>query len=233
MTAQIELPPGFGTWEQIVPGLLRIFTACGATQRPDPQTGQFTRLYPKWEAAWKDRRGSGDFIHPVLGFGLFLKITSVAEIGWDDWTYDLLDTGLVVASDPTHQYDVYETQSGIRTITLQAQYWSTEEMDTLNGMLLMSRLKLKLDSDAARQQLLAINVDYTDVGPSRDMATTWNGRRWSITSADFTLNCAVVMTDTDPVGYIDRVIMTSHVQAGEQDVTSSLQQNNETLPPEE
>ncbi len=226
----------FGTWEQIVPEVLAVFSAVGIRQRYAPggsfNNPLFNHRFPEWKAAWKDRRFAAQSINPAIGAQLLIKLTSITTLGWDESAYGLLDTGLAVGEEATGVEDVFQTQSGNRVFIIQAQFWTTEEMDTLNGMLLMERLKTRMDANYARSRLLAVNVDFADVTNSRDMTTTIDGVQWSVVSADFSFGAVILETEPNTVGYIERVIMTSHEQNGGTDVQASLRQINETLPEE-
>lgn len=226
----------FGTWEQIIPEVLSVFSAVGIRQKYAPggsfNNPLFNHRFPEWKAAWKDRREGSNFINPGHGAQLLIKLTSIVTLGWDETVYAMLDTGAAVGEPETGAQDVFQTLSGNRKFTIQAQFWVTQESDLLSGMLLMERLKTRMDASYARSRLLAVNVDFTDVTNSRDMTTEVDGIQWSVVSADFTFSAVILETEPNEVGYIERVIMSSHEQHGNQDVQASLRQINETLPKE-
>lgn len=216
-------------WIDIKKTLIEVFTNVAVDQITSPGGIHLPFETPAWMAEWKDRRVS--FIHPGQGHALYLKITSVIGRGWDDWTYPEKDTGLAAGEAATGVIDVFETVSGMRRFTLQAQDWSIEETDEVSSFNVIERLRSRMEYNSSRQRLLASNIDFTDVGASRDMTATIDKKRFSITALDFTFTACVIETDPIPTGYFTHVILTSHEQAGGVDVQPSLRMINETLPP--
>lgn len=218
-------------WIEIRKALLDCFTRCAVDQITSEGGINLPFETPEWVAEWKERRA--EFIHPLQRHALYLKITSISSKGWDDQAHEEVDTGLVQGKPATGITDVFETLSGIRRITLQVQSWCLEETDELSSINIIERLRTFVDYNSTRQRLLAANIDFTNMGPSRDMTATVKGKRYSITAADFVFSACVIETDTIPTGYIERIILTSHEQAGGEDVHSVLRMIEETLPPED
>lgn len=221
---------GFGTWERIIPELLSIFSNIGLKQIYAPGR-VFTQNFPEWKAAWKDRKESSDYIDPRQGAKLTIKFTSTVQMGWDDWNWEEFDTGLIIGEPATGKTDLYQTASGMRKFTINAQFMTTEETDQRNAHTLMEQLQTRMGLDYALQRLLAVNVDYSEAGVTRDMTKTMNGHRWCIASCDFTFVAGIIQTEPNPTGWIATVIMSSHEQNNGVDVQASLRQINERLPP--
>lgn len=218
-------------WIDIRKAFIEVFSAVAVDQITSEGGVNLPFETPEWRAEWKERRA--EFIHPLQGHALYLKIGSIVGRGWDDWSFDEQDTGLVAGKEATGNVDVFQTVSGLRRITLQIQSWCLEESDEISSINIIERLRTHLEFDSSRQRLLAANIDFTDFGPSRDMTATVKGKRYSITAAELVFNACVIETDTIPTGYFSRIILTSHEQAGGEDVRSVLRMIEETLPPED
>lgn len=216
-------------WKRIKPALIDVFTKVGADQITSPGGVHLPFETPEWIAQWRDRRV--EFIHPGQGYGLFLKITNIVGLGWDDITYESLDTGIMAGLPASGVIDVFETTSGIRKFKLQAQVVCDEESDDLSAADVVERLRDRMWFNSSIQQLLAVNVAIVDIGNARDMMTTIGKKRMSVVNLDFDFAACVISTDPIPTGYIEHVILTSHEQAGGVDVDASLRMIAELLPP--
>ncbi len=214
-------------WKAIRVGLIDVFTFCAADQITSPGGVHLPFETPAWAAEWKDRRVT--MIHPGQGMALYLKINTIVGRGWDDYTWEELDTGLVQGKAATNETDVYEVSSGLRRFTLQAQCWSIEESDDFNSSDVIERIRTRMYWERNIQRLLECNVDCSDILNSRDMTATIDKKRFSVTALDFVFTACVVETDPIPTGWIEHVIVTSHEQAGGDDVTSSLRMIEETF----
>lgn len=214
-------------WKAIRLGLIDVFTFCAADQITSPGGIHLPFETPAWSAEWKDRRIT--MIHPGQGFALYLKINTITGRGWDDYAWEMLDTGLVAGEAPTGIFDSYEVSSGLRRFTLQAQCWSLEETDDHNSSDIIERLRTRMYWQRNIDKLLEVNVDCSDILNSRDMTATIDRKRFSITALDFVFTACVVETDPIPTGYIEHVIITSHEQAGGEDVQPSLRMIEEEL----
>ena len=216
-------------WKAIRPVLIDVFTEAAADQIVSAGGMNLPFETPVWAAQWKDRRVT--FIHPGQGHALYLKIGTIVGRGWDDHTFEMLDTGLAVGLPATGIQNVFEVTSGLRKFTLQAQDWCLEESEDRNSSDIIERLRSRLDWGRLRQKFLDVNVDLTDTLGSRDMTATIDRKRFSITAIDFVFTACVIETDPIPTGWIEHAIITSHEQAGGVDVKASLRMIAEELPP--
>lgn len=218
-------------WTQVAPVLIALFTKAAVTQITSPGGVHLPYETPEWNAEWKNRRGP--FIHPGQQLSLQLKVTSVVGKGWDENSFEELDTGTAVGEAPTGLTNVYEVTSGLRRFTLNVQAWVTEETDALSAQGVIDRVVTRMDTTANREQLLGVNVDLTDVGATRAMEAKYDNRLWNVVSVDFVFTACFTDTDIVPVGWIERIVLTSHEQNAGVDVQASLRMVEETLPPEE
>jgi hypothetical protein len=217
-------------WRDIRAALIEVFTKAAVDQITSEGGVHLPFETPAWAAEWKDRKVS--FIHPLQGHALYLKVTTVVGRGWDESAFREFDTGLIAGNEASGETDVYEATSGLRRFTVQVQSYSLFETEELSSFDIIQRVCSRLDKYSSRQRLLEANVDLTDVGPTRDMTATVDKKRVSVTSVDFTFTACVIDIDPIPVGYFDRIILTSHEQADGEDATSSLRMIEETLPPD-
>lgn len=228
-------------WKQILPVLIEVFTRCAVTQVTSPGGVHKPLETPPWSAEWKER--SATFVHPLVKARLELQITSVVGVGNDDSRKEELDTGVVAGEAaglppeeivPSGQTDLFETVVGLRRFVVQAQAWVPENTDSWSAHHIIERLRTRMDFDSSRQSLLAVNVDFTDVGASRPMNARKDGKLWSVVSIDFTFTAGINETDPIPLGWIERIVLSSHEQhAPGNEVSASLRMIEETLPPEE
>lgn len=219
-------------WSTIKPVLIAAFTRCAIMKQITSPGGVHEPLKtPAFEAEWKERARKA--INPLYNFALYIQITSCVGVGGDDLSYAEQDTGIAAGEAASNVTDVFETLSGLRRFVLQVQAHSLENTDALDGHTIIERIRTRLDGSGPRAMLLDANIDFTDVGASRDMTMTKDGKRWSVVSCDFTFTAAINETDPIPVGWIEQVIMTSHEQNAGIDVQASLRMIEETLPPDE
>lgn len=220
------------TWETVLPGLLNLFSAVSVKQVTAPG-GVFDHQYPEWRAAWKDRKESSDFIHPHHHFQMLLKMTTCQAVGPVEKYYEMVDTGLAVGLPATGEQNLFELLGTYRKFTIQAQVWTTEETDDVLAMPILDRAATRLNGEWAQQRLIALNVDLTDTYAIRDLTRTIDGHQWSIASLDFLFTACLISVEPDPVGWIEKVVLTSHEQVSPGvDVSASLRMVNEQLPPD-
>lgn len=228
-------------WKQIMPVLIRLFTRCAVRQVTSPGGVHKPLETPPWSAEWKER--SATFVHPIIQARLELQITSCVGVGNDMVEKTELDTGVVAGNAeglppeqivPSGATDLYDVVSGLRRFVVQAQAWVPQNTDSWSAHEVIERLRTRMDFDSTRRELLDVNVDFTDVGASRAMPARKDGKLWSVVSLDFTFTAAINETDPIPVGWIERIILSSHEQhAPGEEVSASLRMNDEMLPPEE
>lgn len=216
-------------WARMRPVLIDVFTECATDQITSPGGVHLPFETPAFSAEWKDTRVN--FIHPLQGFALYLKILTVVGRGWDDYSWEMLDTGLAAGKPATNVFDVFEVSSGMRRFTLQAQIWCPVESDEVNAGDIAERIRTRMYWERNIQALLAVNIDPTDILQARDTSAVMDRKHWGIVSMDFIFTACVIETDPIPTGWIEHVILTSHEQEGGVDVAASLRMIDETLPP--
>lgn len=217
-------------WSTIKPAILSLLTDVAVDQITSAGGVHELLKTPKWNAEWGARRVQ--FIHPLQKQALYAKVTSCVAVGWDDTAFVELDTGLAVGLPASGITDVFEQTSGLRKFVLNLQSWVLEEDDERWAIAVLERVRTYTDFTSSRARLLAVNVDLTDCGPSRDISKTIDKKVWSIGSMDITLTACVNAVDPIPVGWIERVILTSHEQEADGiDVDANLRMVAEVLPP--
>lgn len=187
-------------WSAICPVLVQVFTSIAADQLAAPA--------PSWKAEWSDRHR--DYVHPGQELALYLKVTSCVTIGEDEDRYD--DDGNV-------------TQTGLRRFVLNVQAEVTEDADSKSAIQTLERIRTRLRRQSVLDALLDVDVALVEVGTTQNVSSTFDKRVWSIGNLDVTFCAAVNDTDPVPVGWIERVVLSSNVQGA----LSNF--NNEEIPP--
>lgn len=217
-------------WSVVAPVLVQLFADLAVNQVKN-ESDAFDVTHPEWKPEWADRPVGAT--HVLQQVTMTMRVATVSST-FDENRLEMLDTGLVAGLPATSTYDLFETAVGFRKFVLQVQAWVLQDQDTLMAIGTIERLKTRLGWNSSLQRLLAINVDLTDIGPTRNMSAPKDGRQWSVASMDVTLTAAFEETDTVAVGFIERVVISSHVQAAEgDDLPAPLQMVDEVLPPEE
>jgi hypothetical protein len=218
-------------WPTVLDTILQVFTQIATDQITLPSGKQDPILAPAWTAEWKGRAGS--YTHPGQGFSLFLKVTDIQPLGWDEKNFPTLDTGLAVGDPATDEFNTYQQNSGMRQMNLQVQVESTEDLDDLFAVKVLDRIQTCLGWDSVIDQFLAINVDITDyrVRPIRDVKVAFDNRFLSAASMDVTLTACIISTDPSPTGYVATIVMTSHAQINGVDVPVPLNVLDDDIPP--
>lgn len=187
-------------WSAISPVLVHVFTSIAVDQRPAPS--------PAWTAEWSDRHR--DYIHPEQELALYLKVTSCVTIGEDE---DRVDD------------DGYVTQTGLRRFVLNLQAEVSEDQDNKSAIQTLERIRTRLRRQSVIDALLGVDVALVEVGTTQNVSATFDKRVWSIGNLDVTFCAAVNDTDPVPVGWIERVVLSSNIQGA----LSNFE--NEEIPP--
>lgn len=201
-------------WSEINPALIALFTELAVDQvktvaEPGGKPYHDALQTPEWSAQWRERPGASEFIHPQQALALFLKVTSCVGVGGDEFRYE---EQTIDVADGEPVTDLVETICGLRRFVLQVQAWSLEETDAQSAMNTLERLRTRLNRQSSYDRMLAVNVDITDCGPTANMTATYEKRRWSIASMDVTFTAAINDVDPVPVGWIERIVLSSDIE---------------------
>ena len=183
-----------------------------------------------WNAEWSERSEANRMIHPKQGGALYLKITSCVGVGGGENVREMLTFD---NADGVPVTDLYEVNYDIHRFNLQVQAWETEHSDAHWAFETLETLRTRLGWASSLRRLLAVNVDLTDIGTATKISQTINKRRWSIGSMDLTFTAVFSELDPVPVGWIERIVLTSHAQVEGSDMPLPPNVTNDVIPPED
>lgn len=180
-------------WTTINPVLLDVFRECALDT---------ARSGDKFKAEWKDRPAS--FMDPAQKLALLLKVTNVAELAEDETRYDETTTGGITT--------VTSSQTGQRKFTLQVQALVPEQTDEQWCMATLERVRMRLRRPRVLEQLLDVDVALISCGPAIPVQFKDKGRVFSSGTMDVVFGA--VANEDDPIssGWIQYLVISSHVQ---------------------
>lgn len=201
-------------WTKINPVLIDLFSRM--VREPDAH---------EWSAEWKE--APRQFINPIQQGALTLKVTSCVGVGEDEIRREMreiLVEGVVVT-------DLVEVVCGIRRFVLRVEAQATEHTDAVWAMQTLERIRTRLSRPSVLGELNAVDVAVVGVGTSTKASATIDKRVSSIGFLDVTMTTVVNEADDVPVGWIERVIVTSHVKnPGGEELPAPPNWVNETIP---
>lgn len=219
-------------WAAIRPVLIEVVTRCAVDQikapasPPEEPLPFFDLNHPEFSADWRERRQPA--IQTNQEVQVDLKITTVSTVGNDDWRYTMQE---VEGSDPPTQ-DLFQSIEGLRRVVCQIKATTMQEEDSFWAVGVLERVRTRLDWNSSRQALLAVGVDYTDCLAVNDTTFTDDGRRVSAATLDVVFTMVSNDTDPIPIGWIERIIHTSHIKdPGGTELPRPPNVVNEVLPP--
>lgn len=201
-------------WSTVAPGLKALFSDMALAEA----------VSPEFLAQWAE--GAKETTHPEVGMDLTLKITSVVGDGLDELRY-------------TYEDDVQsETVVGHRRFTLQCRVESHfhGEADAETGWCwtMTERLRTSIRRSRNRETLDSLNVALVDIGPAVDASFSFDKRRANAAVCDFFFYTAVSDVDPVPIGWIERIDLTSLIKGVDGDTLPSPPNiTNELIPAEE
>jgi hypothetical protein len=175
-------------WSSIKPGLIELFTALALDQQGPV-------------AEWQGRP------HAVISdryrYGVYLAITSVAPIGPDESRFEE-----VVVDGQTM---LRETIYGHRRIVLRVQADGIDNTDDRHPLHVIENIRTRLSRQSSRDALGALGLYVTTTGPALPTDYVDGGRRIPRATLDITMLGTSADSDPIPLGWIERVQMTSHI----------------------
>jgi hypothetical protein len=177
-------------WTSINPVLLDVFREAALDA---------TRPSQNFKAEWRDQPAT--FIDPSQRLALRLRITSVVGIGQDDTRIGEDDDGNVI-----------ETQTGQRKFTLQVQAIAPEQTDQGWALNAIERVRTRIRSRRTVDRLLELDVDVIGCGTALPVPFKDGGRVFSSGTMDVFFGCTASEDDAVPVGWIQYLVISSHVK---------------------
>lgn len=205
-------------WSTIKPALVTLMSSLAVDQiTPDEDDAQ---LHPPFEAEWAERRKT--HVHPEHSQALYLKVLSVASKGVDETRFENIE----IEDVP----DLQATQCGLRRFTLQVQSRCTEYEDNLWCMQTLERIRTRLRRLSSLAALRAVGCALIRIENAVDISFRSDQHIWSAGNLDVILACEVNDVDPIPVGFIERIELTSHWQNNGVDISTPPNVSADTIP---
>jgi hypothetical protein len=184
-------------WSTVAPGLHALFS----------QMASDTAYSPEFRAMWGE--GKREMVHPEVGMSLSLKVTSIVGDGLDELRYE----DITVEGEPR----VREYVVGHRRFTLQCRvesHFHDQDDDVQAGWCwtMTERLRTSIRRTRNREALQALNIALVDISPATDTSLTFEKRRINAAVVDFFLQTAFSDADPIPLGWIERILLTSQIK---------------------
>lgn len=197
-------------WKAINPVLIALFTELAVDQPVDGA---------EWKAEW--REGQRGFVHPTIQQALYLKVTTCVGTGDDETRMGFDETA----------NDLFESRCGMRRFTLQVQAVVLDHTDEIWAMQTLERIRTRLCWTRSLDALLAVNVSLVDILPAIKASKTIEKRVVSIGNMDVIFAAAVNDRDPVPIGWLERIVLSSRLTEGGELLPSPPNVTDETIPP--
>lgn len=185
-------------WTSINPVLIEVFTSL--IREPDATD---------WQARWKEQKEGAEFVNPIQQGSLQLKVTSCVDIGWDEQRKEWHEPN---DGSGVKQANLYENSCGNRRFALEVTAEATEHTDEVWAMQMLERIRTRIWREGPSQRLLDVNVALIEMTPSQKATVTKGKRRISVGVATCMFAAAVNELDPVPIGWIERILLTSQVK---------------------
>lgn len=197
-------------WSTIKPALVTLFGKLAVTPIED---------VPEFHAQWRNRRDASEVVSPDYEQNLTLQITSCVGIGEDQRQYI------------TEGEQLWEEITGLRRFTLNLRSEVSEYEDTEWALGTLERIRTSLKLRSSIDALLAVNVGIIRATDASDISRRSDGRVLSAGSMDVFLYTTAFVRGTDPIGWIERIKLTTHVKdPGGVELPPKLQLVGEYIP---
>jgi hypothetical protein len=189
-------------WSTVAPGLRSLFSAMASD----------TAYSPEFRAMWGE--GKQEMVHPQVGMRLTLKVTSIVGDGLDELRHE----NITVTPEEGDPYTMLEERVvGHRRFTLQCRvesHFHDQDDDVQAGWCwtMTERLRTSIRRTRNREALEALNIALVDIAPATDVSLTFDKRRINAAVVDFFLQTAFSDADPIPLGWIERILLTSQVK---------------------
>lgn len=216
-------------WGTVRPILIALFTELAVDQPDDSDEGDPEN--PPFEAEWKGRKNSAT--HAKLGKHLYLRVTSVSDLGEDETEYEEITEG-------ENEGLLQETVSGQRKFVLQVQAHCLEDVDVDEddgpvddewGIGVLDRVRAGLNLQSTKDRLNTSNLGLLDVSDIRDVSRVYDKREWSIATMDVTFAALGVYVNPESTGVIEHIELTGEATSGDEVLPSPPNVTDEWIPP--
>lgn len=191
---------------------------------------------PKWEAVWENKKEGANFIHPGQSLAVYLKVTTESEVS--EVVERELDEGIVMGSDPpgalngvpTGVMNVFEVTEKRSRITVNIRALKVEDDDLEGALGVLNRIRTRLPWQEPQAKLIDANIALWEMGPAREAPIRGDNRMLSVASMDVLFDIALEEVNPTPVGWIERIIHTSHIGVEGVDLPAPPNVIDEMLP---
>lgn len=206
-------------WSTINPVLISLLTDIAVDQVQTLDPPDIARE-PLWSAEWDGRKKT--FVHPKIKQSLFLEVTSCVGVGEDETRYEFDDDPDVNA--------LAVTQTGNRRFVLQVRSEVFENTDSLWCMETLERIRTRLYRPSSIEALLDVEVALIRIEKSVKVPAQQDQRALSAGVMDIVFAAAVNDVDPVPVGWIERIQLTSDFKDGAESLESPPNVTDDWIP---
>lgn len=144
------------------------------------------------------------FVNPTDKFQIILRVTSLGDLAEDEYRYEEVSG------------DVHQQVYGQRKVVLQVRVEHYEDEDEGWSFTIAERIRTRLYRTASLVRLREINCSLIDNGPILNFSVPEaDDHILGVAVFDFNFQAAFLDTDANPVGFIDKIELTSHVQGAD------------------
>lgn len=163
---------------------------------------------PSFEGRWTDRKA--EFMHPEVQQELVLRVVRVDDVH----AHRRYETVTVTPEEGEPYEELRERIEGMREFVLEVRVEAHEHSEEAASWSwsMLERIRTGMCFQRAIDRLLAVNVGIVRVAPSRDISFTFDKRRVNAAMFEVTMNGAFSHADPVPVGWFERVAITSHIR---------------------
>lgn len=194
-------------WTEIRPLLIEVFTECA--RHPGFLAEAFAASFAE--------RGRG-MDHPEQRASVLLRVMSCVGVGEDETRGEMVGDDLI------------ETVSGQRTVTLQVQVRCPVADDERHAMAMIERIRTRLARRRVIQRLLDAEIAIQRCGASVTLPNFKDrGHVVDVANMDVMLGMVASEDDPIPVGWVQYIVLSSHLKEGTE-LQPALQLVNAEVP---
>lgn len=184
-------------WTQLYPALRKLFGRLA-----DPNDSSF-------EA--EDRGRPRKAISDVRKFALAMRVVNVIGLGEDEERFDLVPQD-ATGVDRKYAGQLRPNITGQRKLVLQLECDSIENTDTAWAWAAIERIRTGMRRRSSLEALDAVDAALIRVGQATEMAFRNEGRMVHRVVLEVQIGAVVNEIDPVPTGWIEKVVITSHLQ---------------------
>lgn len=173
-------------------------------------------IYPELRSLIKDLSGAAEendvlvserkrpFVHPINEFQITLRVTSLSDLQEDEYRYEEV------------LGELQEYIFGQRRVVMQVRVEHYEDEDSGWSFTIAERIRTRLYRSSSVDRLRAVNVSIIDLGTIQNFsAPEADDHILGVAVFDFNFQAAFLDTDDNPVGFIDKILLTSHLKGSD------------------